>query len=80
MPKDKTADQFSDDDMSQIKHYGQMIGGGVTPFDEAVEEALEKRQAAREANAKRCTLLRPAASLGLAQARWTRALSSNAER
>jgi hypothetical protein len=46
-------DQFSDDDMHQIKHFGQMLGGGVTPFDEAVEEALNKRQAAREANAKK---------------------------
>jgi hypothetical protein len=26
--------------MNQIKHYGQMLGGGVTLFDEAVEEAL----------------------------------------
>jgi hypothetical protein len=47
------ADQFSDDEMNQIKHYGQMLGGGVTPFDEAVEEALNKRQAAREANASK---------------------------
>jgi hypothetical protein len=53
MPKDKVADQFSDHEMNQIKHYGQMLGGGVTPFDEAVEEALNKRQAAREANAKK---------------------------
>jgi hypothetical protein len=47
------ADQFSEDEMNQIKHYGQMLGGGVTPFDEAVEEALNKRQAAREANASK---------------------------
>jgi hypothetical protein len=53
MPKDKVADQFSDDEMDQIKHYGKMLAGGVTPFDEAVEEALNKRQAAREANAKK---------------------------
>ena len=52
MFKDKVTDQFSDDEMNQIKHYGQMLGGGVTPYDEAVEEALNKRQAAREANAK----------------------------
>ena len=39
--------------MNQIKHYGQMLGGGVTPFDEAVEEALNKHQAAREAKAKK---------------------------
>ena len=36
-PKDKVADQFSNHEMNQIKHYGQMLGGGVTPFDEAVE-------------------------------------------
>jgi hypothetical protein len=47
------ADEFSDDDMDQIKHFGQMLGGGVTPFEEAVEEAFNKRQAAREANAKK---------------------------
>jgi hypothetical protein len=53
MPKSKIADQFSVDEMNRIKHYGQMLGGGVTPFDEAVEEALNKRQAARETNAKK---------------------------
>jgi hypothetical protein len=37
MPKDKVADLFSNHEMNQIKHYGQMLGGGVTPFDEAVE-------------------------------------------
>lgn len=51
MPKKPSvADQFSDDDMHKIKHYGQMLGGGVTPFDEAVEEALNKRE---EASAKK---------------------------
>jgi hypothetical protein len=47
------ADQFSDDDMNQIEHFGQMLSGGVTPFDEAVEEALNKREVARKANAKK---------------------------
>ena len=47
------ADQFSDDEMNKIKHYGQMFGGGVTAFDEAVEEALNKRDAAEEASAKK---------------------------
>jgi hypothetical protein len=47
------ADQFSDDGMNQIKHFGQMLGGGVTPFDEEVEKELEIRQAAKEANAKK---------------------------
>jgi hypothetical protein len=52
-PKPSAADQFSDEDMHQIKHYGQMLGGGVTPFDEAVEEALNKREANEEASAKK---------------------------
>jgi hypothetical protein len=34
------ADQFSDDEMDQIKRYGQALGGGVTPFDEEVERHL----------------------------------------
>jgi hypothetical protein len=28
-----------DDEMDQIKRYGQALGGGVTPFDEEVELA-----------------------------------------
>jgi hypothetical protein len=57
MPKKKqshedVANQFSDQEMDQIKHYGQMLGGGVTPFDEAVEEALNKREAAEMNAAK----------------------------
>lgn len=51
--KPSVADQFSDDEMNKVKHYGQMLGGGVTPFDEAVEEALNKRDAAEEASAKK---------------------------
>jgi len=47
--KPSPADQFSDEEMNQIKHYGQMLGGGVTPFDEAVEEALNKREAGEAA-------------------------------
>ena len=31
-PKDKLADHFSDDDMNQIRHFGQVLGGGVTPL------------------------------------------------
>jgi len=43
------ADQFSDEDMEQIKRYGQTLNGGVTPFDEEVERHL----AYYEANRKR---------------------------
>ena len=30
------AEQFSNEEMEQIKHYGQALSGGVTPFDEEV--------------------------------------------
>jgi cytochrome c553 len=45
MPKKKShpiADQFSDDEMDQIKHYGQALGGSPTPFDEKVEKTPKK--------------------------------------
>jgi hypothetical protein len=37
------ADQFSDDEMEQIKRYGQALNGGATPFDEEVERHLVHR-------------------------------------
>jgi hypothetical protein len=45
MPKKKQshediAGQFSDEEMNQIKRYGQALGGKPTPFDEEVEEDL----------------------------------------
>jgi hypothetical protein len=45
MPKKKqshedVANQFSDQEMDQIKRYGQALGGKPTPFDEEVEEHL----------------------------------------
>ena len=48
MPKKKLhpfADQFSSDEMEQIKRYGQALGGSPTPFDEEVEKHLRKIQA-----------------------------------
>jgi hypothetical protein len=42
------ADQFSDDEMDQIKCYGQALGGGVTPFDEEVERHLACYEARRK--------------------------------
>src|SRR5258708_24673025 len=45
------ADQFSDDDMDQIKRFGQALGGAPTDFDEEVEKALDARLRAREASA-----------------------------
>jgi hypothetical protein len=64
------ADQLSDDDMNQIKHFGQMLSSGVTPFDEAVEEALNKRQAAREANAKKMKAAQTSGGTGLGPSKF----------
>lgn len=41
--------QFSDDEMAQVKRYGEALGGKPTPFDEEVEGHL----AGMEANAKK---------------------------
>jgi coproporphyrinogen III oxidase-like Fe-S oxidoreductase len=42
------ADQFSDDEIDQIKRYGQALSGGVTPFDEEVERHLARYEASRK--------------------------------
>jgi hypothetical protein len=42
------ADQFSNDDMEQIKRYGQALSGGVTQFDEEVERHLARYEANRK--------------------------------
>jgi hypothetical protein len=42
------ADQFSHDEMDQIKRYGQALGSGVTPFDEEVEKHLSDYEAKRK--------------------------------
>lgn len=47
-PED-VAGQFSDDEMDQIKRYGQALGGKPSAFDEEVEEHLT----GMEANAKK---------------------------
>jgi hypothetical protein len=41
-------DQFSHEDMEQIKRYGQALSGGVTPFDEEVEKHLADYEAKRK--------------------------------
>lgn len=33
----KQQNQFSDDEIAQIKRYGQALGGSPTPFDEEVD-------------------------------------------
>lgn len=39
------SDQFSDDELAQIKRYGQALGGSPTPFDEEVEKHLRNIEA-----------------------------------
>jgi hypothetical protein len=41
-------DQFSDEDMEQIKRYGEALSGGVTPFDEEVERHLARYETDRK--------------------------------
>ena len=40
--KEECADQFTLPEIAQLQRYGQALGGGITPFDEEVERALEK--------------------------------------
>jgi hypothetical protein len=44
----RIVDQFSNEDMEQIKRYGQALSGGVTPFDEEVERHLARYEANRK--------------------------------
>ena len=62
--KPSVADQFSDEEMGQIGHMGRMMSGGVTPFDEAVEDALNKREAA-EASAGKMKAAQTGGDVGL---------------
>jgi hypothetical protein len=59
------AEQFSDPEMEQIKRFGQALGGQPTDFDEQVEEALNKRERAREANAQKMRAAQTSGSTGL---------------
>jgi hypothetical protein len=43
-------DQFSEEDIDQIKRCGQALSGGVTPFDEEVERHLARYEANRKKN------------------------------
>jgi hypothetical protein len=38
---------FTDQEMEQIKRFGQALGGAVTPFDEEVELYLARYEEAR---------------------------------
>jgi hypothetical protein len=42
------ADHFSDEDLKQIRRYGQALSGGVTPFDEEVERHLVRYESNRK--------------------------------
>jgi hypothetical protein len=42
------ADQFSDDEVDQIKRYGQALSGSPTSFDEEVEKNLRKIEARKK--------------------------------
>lgn len=60
MPKQPAADQFSDEEMEQMKRHGAAQLGGTSDsyidspeFSEGVEKELNKLQAAREASASK---------------------------
>jgi hypothetical protein len=59
------ADQFSDDDMEQMKRFGQALGGAPTDFDEEVEKALDSPARAREASAAKMKAAATGGSVGL---------------
>ena len=59
------ADQFSDDEMEQMKRFGQALGGAPTDFDEEVEKALDSRARAREASAAKMKAAATGGSPGL---------------
>ena len=42
------ADQFSNDEMEQIKRYGEALSSWVTQFDEEVERHLARYEANRK--------------------------------
>jgi len=68
MPKKQphpAAGEFSDDEMEQVKRYGQALGGQPTDFDEEVEQELNARQAAREAGAAKMHAAQTGGSEGL---------------
>jgi hypothetical protein len=68
MPEKKKphpAEQFDDSEMEQVKRYGQALGGAPTDFDEQVENALNERQRAREASAKKMHAAQTSGSEGL---------------
>ena len=60
------ADQFSDEEMEQVKRYGQALGGGPTPFDEEVQRGLDRHaERAQEANAAKMHAAQTGGDTGL---------------
>ncbi len=74
-PQPNPADQFSDDDMDQIKRFGQALGGAPTDFDEEVEKALDARLRAREASAGKMKAAATGGSAGLGPTEAEQALA-----
>src|SRR5260221_5678432 len=74
-PQPNPADQFSDDDMDQIKRFGQALGGAPTDFDEEVEKALDARLRAREASAGKMKAAATGGSAGLGPTEAEQALT-----
>jgi hypothetical protein len=66
---------FGDDEMEQIKRFGQALGGGPTDFDEEVEKALDARARAREAGAAKMQAAATGGSTGLGPTEAEQALA-----
>jgi hypothetical protein len=64
MPKQSIPDQFSDEEMEQMKRHGAAQLGG-TDFSAEVEKELDKLQAAREASAGKMQAAQTGGSEGL---------------
>ena len=66
------ADQFSDDEMAQIKRYGQALGGSPTPFDEEVEKYLRSIEANKKKLTRTGGLVQPEAQKAIGAKRETK--------
>ena len=69
------AEQFSDPEMEQLKHFGQAMGGALTDFDEEVERELDARARAREAGAAKMHAAATGGSSGLGPTEAEQALA-----
>jgi hypothetical protein len=69
------AGAFSDNEMEQIKRFGQALGGAPTDFDEEVEKELDARAHAREASAGKMKAAATGGSPGLGPTEAEQALA-----